>query len=150
MTRRTERVGEQIRDVLARLLREQVTDPRIGLVTLTRVDVAPDFSNARVYWSALRKQPSGSALRKEPSGTALRKESSGTALRKQPSAPDAGVGPEPATVAGLASAAGFLRRGLARELSLRRTPELHFVHDPSLAEGAHMLALLQEIRDGSA
>jgi hypothetical protein len=24
------------------------------------------------------------------------------------------------------------------------------VHDPSLAEGAHMLALLQEIRDGSA
>jgi ribosome-binding factor A len=47
VTRRTERVGEQIRDVLARLLREEVTDPRIGLVTLTRVDVAPDFSNAR-------------------------------------------------------------------------------------------------------
>ena len=123
MTRRTERVGEQIRDVLARLLREQVTDPRIGLVTLTRVDVAPDFSNARVYWSALRKEPS---------------------------APDAGVGPEPATAAGLASAAGFLRRGLARELSLRRTPELHFVHDPSLAAGANVLALLQELRDGSA
>ena len=123
MTRRTERVGEQIRDVLARLLREEVTDPRIGIVTLTRVDVAPDFSNARVYWSALTRRPS---------------------------APDEGVTPEPATVAGLASAAGFLRRGLARELSLRRTPELHFVHDPSLAEGAHMLALLQEIRDGSA
>ena len=123
MTRRTERVGEQIRDVLARMLREEVTDPRIGLVTLTRVDLAPDFSNARVYWSALARQPS---------------------------APDEGVSPEPATVAGLASAAGFLRRGLARELSLRRTPELHFVHDPSLAEGAHMLALLQEIRDGSA
>jgi ribosome-binding factor A len=123
VTRRTERVGEQIRDVLARLLREEVTDPRIGIVTLTRVDVAPDFSNARVYWSALTRRPS---------------------------APDEGVAPEPATVAGLASAAGFLRRGLARELSLRRTPELHFVHDPSLAEGAHTLALLQELRDASA
>ena len=123
MTRRTERVGEQIRDVLARLLREEVTDPRIGIVTLTHVDVAPDFSNARVYWSALRRQPS---------------------------APDEGLAPDPETVAGLASAAGFLRRGLARELSLRRTPELHFVHDPSLAEGAHVLALLQELRDGSA
>ena len=123
MTRRTERVGEQIRDVLARLLREAVTDPRIGIVTLTRVDVAPDFSNARVYWSALARQPR---------------------------APDEGVAPEAGTEAGLASAAGFLRRGLARELPLRRTPELHFVHDPSLAEGAHILALLQEVRDGSA
>ena len=122
MTRRTERVSEQIRDVLARLLREEVTDPRIGLVTLTRIDLAPDFSNARVYWSAIGSRPVG---------------------------PDDGVAPEPATVAGLASAAGFLRRGLARELSLRRTPELHFVHDPSLAAGAHMLALLQELRDGS-
>lgn len=123
MTRRTERVGEQIRDELARLLREDVTDPRIGIVTLTRVDVAPDFSNARVYWSALRRSPS---------------------------APDEGVAPDEATAAGLASAAGFLRRGLARALTLRRTPELHFVHDPSLAEGAHILSLLREVRDGSA
>ena len=29
------------------------TDPRIGLVTLTRVDVAPDLSHALVFWSAL-------------------------------------------------------------------------------------------------
>ena len=123
MTRRTERVGEQIRDVLARLLREEVTDPRIGIVTLTRIDVAPDFSNARVFWSALQRRPS---------------------------APDEGVKPDADTAAGLASAAGFLRRGLARELSLRRTPELHFVHDPTLAEGAHILSLLQELRDGSS
>jgi ribosome-binding factor A len=30
-----------------------VSDPRIGLVTLTRVDLAPDFGNANVFWSAL-------------------------------------------------------------------------------------------------
>jgi len=53
VSRRTERIGEQIRAELARLLREEVTDPRIGLVTLVRVDVAPDLSNARIFWSAL-------------------------------------------------------------------------------------------------
>jgi ribosome-binding factor A len=120
-SRRSERVGEQIRAELARLLREEVTDPRIGLVTLTRVDVAPDFSNARVYWSALASRPH---------------------------AADPGVAADPATQAGLDSAAGFLRSRLAHELRLRRIPELRFLHDPSLAEGAHTLALLRELSDG--
>ena len=58
MSRRTERIGEQIRAELARLLHEEITDPRIGFVTLTQVDVAPDLSNARVYWSALKSKDS--------------------------------------------------------------------------------------------
>lgn len=53
MTRRTERVGELVREELARVLREEVGDPRLKLVTLTRVDVAPDFSHALVLWSVL-------------------------------------------------------------------------------------------------
>ncbi len=52
MSRRTERVGEQIREELARLLRDETGDPRIALVTLTQVDLSPDFRNARVYWSS--------------------------------------------------------------------------------------------------
>ncbi len=58
MSRRTERIGEQIRAELARLLHEETTDPRIGFVTLTQVDVAPDLSNARVYWSAVKSKDS--------------------------------------------------------------------------------------------
>ena len=58
MSRRTERIGEQIRAELARLLHEETTDPRIGFVTLTQVDVAPDLSNARVYWSAVKSENS--------------------------------------------------------------------------------------------
>ena len=53
MSRRTERVAEQLRAELSRLLREEATDPRIRLVTLTQVDVSPDLRNARVYWSTL-------------------------------------------------------------------------------------------------
>ena len=33
--------------------REEASDPRIGLVTLTRVDVAPDLSNAVLYYSVM-------------------------------------------------------------------------------------------------
>ena len=53
MTRRTERVGESIREELARVLREEATDPRLRLVTLLRVDVAPDLTQALVFWSAM-------------------------------------------------------------------------------------------------
>lgn len=53
MSRRTERIGEELRGEIARLLREEVGDPRIGMVSFTRVDVAPDLSHALVFWSAL-------------------------------------------------------------------------------------------------
>jgi ribosome-binding factor A len=53
MSRRTERVAEQIQSEIARVLHEEATDPRIGMVTITRVDVAPDLSHALVFWSAL-------------------------------------------------------------------------------------------------
>jgi len=53
VTRRTERVSELLRAEIAQVLRRDAQDPRLALVTLTRVDVAPDFSNAAVYWSTL-------------------------------------------------------------------------------------------------
>jgi ribosome-binding factor A len=120
VTRRTERIGEQIRAELSRLLREEVVDPRVGIVTLTRVDVAPDLGHARVYWSRV-------ALGEEEEGEAAAR-----------------------TEAGLASAAGFLRRRLAGLLPLKRVPELRFRRDPSLALGAETLELLRELRDDAA
>lgn len=52
MTLRTERVGEAIREVIAAAVAD-LTDPRLGLVTITGVDVAPDLANAVVYYSTL-------------------------------------------------------------------------------------------------
>ena len=43
MSRRTERIGEQIRAELARLVRDELRDPRAGMPTFTRVQVAPDL-----------------------------------------------------------------------------------------------------------
>lgn len=53
MSRRTDRVAELLRGGLADCLRREAADPRVRLVTVTRVDVAPDFSQALVFWSSL-------------------------------------------------------------------------------------------------
>lgn len=50
---RTERVGEQIQRELAELLRLEVRDPRVKLVTLTGVEVARDYSHAKVFYTVL-------------------------------------------------------------------------------------------------
>ena len=52
------RVNESVRQVLAEALPE-LKDPRIGMITVTGVDTAPDLTHATVYVSVLgsgRKQ----------------------------------------------------------------------------------------------
>lgn len=44
---------------------------------------------------------------------------------------------------GLKSAAGYLRRGLGHALNLRNTPELTFIRDDSIDQGAHILEMLR-------
>ena len=44
---------------------------------------------------------------------------------------------------GLKSASGYLRRELGRSLNLRNTPELTFVRDDSIDQGAHILDMLR-------
>jgi ribosome-binding factor A len=50
---RAERVGEAMRVELAELLETTVKDPRIGFVSLTRVEVSRDLGQAKVYVSVL-------------------------------------------------------------------------------------------------
>ncbi|MBD3610177.1 MAG: 30S ribosome-binding factor RbfA [Gammaproteobacteria bacterium] len=53
---RTRRVGEQIQRELSELIRREVKDPRLGMVTITAVDVSKDFAIARVYLTVLGKE----------------------------------------------------------------------------------------------
>ncbi|MES2354133.1 MAG: 30S ribosome-binding factor RbfA [Pseudomonadota bacterium] len=50
---RTTRVGDQIQKELADLVRLEVKDPRIGMVTITGVEVAADYSHAKVFVTTL-------------------------------------------------------------------------------------------------
>lgn len=45
---------------------------------------------------------------------------------------------------GLKSASGYLRRELGASLKLRYTPELQFVADDSIQQGAHILEMLRD------
>jgi len=52
-SRRIERVQEAIKRVTSNIIREELRDPRIGFVTVTHVNVAPDLKVAYVYFSAM-------------------------------------------------------------------------------------------------
>ena len=54
-TRRTKRLGNLIQAELGELLLRRVKDPRVASVTLTAVDVSPDLSQAKVYFSLLEQ-----------------------------------------------------------------------------------------------
>ena len=49
------------------------------------------------------------------------------------------------TLKGLNSAAGFIRRELARKLNMRNTPELAFVLDQSIEYGVNMSRMIDEV-----
>ncbi len=61
---RPERVGEEIRQELARLLAQEVHDPGIGFVTVTRVRVSPDLLLARAYYTQLGDERARQETRK--------------------------------------------------------------------------------------
>ncbi|MDS4018945.1 MAG: 30S ribosome-binding factor RbfA [Candidatus Competibacter sp.] len=50
---RSRRVGEQIRRELAELIRDELRDPRLALVSMTSVQVSPDLAYARIYVTLL-------------------------------------------------------------------------------------------------
>jgi ribosome-binding factor A len=49
------------------------------------------------------------------------------------------------TLAGLAAAHGVLQSRLARELRMKRTPQLAFEYDPSVERGVRMSQLINEL-----
>lgn len=51
------------------------------------------------------------------------------------------------TLAGLKSAAGFIRRELARTVNLRNTPEIKFIIDESIEYGMKMSKLIDEVNN---
>ena len=119
MTRRTERIASQLLAELSQRLRREVTDPRVALVTLTRADVAPDLSQATVFWSALDVDADSPPERIDDCQH------------------------------GLESAAALLRRGAARALPLKRMPALRFRYDPSFVLAGQTLAALRNVAPDS-
>ena len=52
---RPQKLGDQIQRELADLLARELRDPRVGMITITSVDVSPDISHAKVFFTMLEK-----------------------------------------------------------------------------------------------
>lgn len=50
---RTRRIGEQMQRELAALIRDGVKDPRVGMVTVSAVEVTRDLAHAKVFVTVL-------------------------------------------------------------------------------------------------
>lgn len=53
---RLTRIGDQIQRELADLIRLEVKDPRVGMATITAVQVSADHSQAKVFVTSLRDE----------------------------------------------------------------------------------------------
>ena len=53
---RADRVSEQIRRDLAVLIQTELKDPRVGMISLTAVELTPDYAHAKVFFTTLHPE----------------------------------------------------------------------------------------------
>jgi ribosome-binding factor A len=111
---RTQRVADYLQRELAALIQHEVRDPRLGMVSITGVEVSKDLAHAKVYYTVMGKDSSEDAT-------------------------------ESTEV--LNHAAGFLRRELSRDSSMRSVPQLRFYFDTSVGRGRHLEELIRQAAD---
>jgi ribosome-binding factor A len=131
-TRRA-RLAAVIQQEISTLVSREVKDPRIPSVTFTQVEVAEDGSHAVIYVAIL-----------------------GAALAAGQEGPDANAQPDPKAEAaakakmkgcieGLNSASNFMRRHLAKVLTVRHVPTLAFKEDNGFENSIRVQELLNKI-----
>jgi ribosome-binding factor A len=52
---RPQKLGDLIQRELSELIAREMRDPRVGMLTITSVDVSPDLSHAKVFFTLLDK-----------------------------------------------------------------------------------------------
>ncbi|MDR3087172.1 MAG: 30S ribosome-binding factor RbfA [Azoarcus sp.] len=50
---RRDRISEQIRRELADLIQTELKDPRVGMISITSVEVSADYAHAKVFFSSM-------------------------------------------------------------------------------------------------
>jgi ribosome-binding factor A len=53
---RPQKLGDLIQRELSELVQRELRDPRVGMITITSVDVSPDFSHAKVFFTTLSSE----------------------------------------------------------------------------------------------
>ena len=53
MSQRSNQVAEELRKIVSMILLEDLSDPRIGFITITRIELTADLRFARIFYSVL-------------------------------------------------------------------------------------------------
>ena len=115
---RSRRIAEQIQRELSDIIRLELKDPRVGMITLTDVEVTSDHEHAKIFFTRLGDF--------------------GNAGNTTDATDNAAV------TQALEHAAGFLRSELAHRMRLRIVPQLHFEYDVSVERGVRLSNLIDE------
>ena len=123
---RAQRVADQIQRELANLIQLEVNDPRVGLVSITGVDVSRDLAHARVHITVMNTLCEDSDVNE--------------ATLSSPGELDKLEIEE--NLKALTKASGYLRTLLSKRLSTRSVPKLEFHYDSSIERGQELSDLI--------
>lgn len=126
MSSRMQRVADQIQRELASLIQMEVSDPRVGMVSVTAVSVSRDLAHAKVYVTVLNSLTDDPEL----NSSTLSEPGDLDKLEVQEN------------IDALNKAAGYLRSLLAKRLSTRSVPKLRFYYDGSIERGQQLSSLI--------
>ncbi|CAQ86116.1 MULTISPECIES: 30S ribosome-binding factor RbfA [Photorhabdus] len=113
---RTQRVAQEMQKEIAIILQREVKDPRIGMATVSGVEVSRDLAYAKVFVTFLN------VLTEEHDSDVVKN-----------------------GIKALGEASGFIRSLLGKAMRLRVVPELTFSYDNSLVEGMRMSNLVTNV-----
>lgn len=116
--RRLARLQEQIKHRLAEVLQREIADPKLGLVTITRIELDNEFTVCKAYWSVLAPTSTGEEKARRDSAMVLER------------------------------ARGFCQREVGKSLHTRTIPRLEFVHDQGIAGAIRINQLLKDLNQG--
>lgn len=128
MSSRVQRVADQMQREIASLIQLEMNDPRVGMVSVTAVEVSKDLAYAKVYVTVLNSltdndEVNASTLAEPGKLDRLEVEENVKALNK---------------------AAGYLRSLLAKRLTIRTVPKLKFHYDGSVERGKYLSNLIDD------
>jgi len=128
LTSRGQKVADLIQRELATLIQMEIRDPRIGMVSITGVDVSRDLAYAKVYVTVLNTLNDGGEVNHSTLSEPGELDQLETAENLK----------------ALEKASGYLRTLLAKRLKLRAVPKLQFRYDSSIERGHRLSELIDK------
>lgn len=125
---RVQRVADQIQRELANLIQLELKDPRVGMVSITAVNISKDLSYAKVFITVLNTLSDDAELN--------------SFILSEPGSLEKIEIKE--TLKALTKAAGFLRTMLGKRLRIRSVPKLEFHYDGSIERGQQLSSLIDD------